>query len=93
MESQDIKIIDSSFHIHKRNLPHWQIGGRAYFVTFRSAVGSLPEGALEIVKHHILFDHNRRYELLFGVIMPDHVHLLFRPLEKEKMYGTIFPRF
>jgi REP element-mobilizing transposase RayT len=76
-------IINSEFHIHKRNLPHWQVGGRSYFVTFRSAIGSLSTEAIKIVKYHILFDHARRYDLLFGVVMPDHVHLLFRPLSKE----------
>ena len=76
--------VTSEFQIHRRRLPHWQIGGSTYFVTFRSAIGILPEKALKIVKHHVLFDHTRRYELLFGVIMPDHIHLLIRPLEKEK---------
>jgi putative transposase len=75
--------ITSEFHQHRRNLPHWQAGGYSYFVTFRSAIGVLPDEALKIVKHHILFDHRRRYDLIFGVIMPDHVHVLFRPREKE----------
>jgi len=77
------KITASDFHLHKRHLPHWQIGGRAYFVTFRSAIGELPTKALEIAKYHVLFDHARRYELLFGVVMTDHIHILFRPLQKE----------
>ena len=82
-EEPENKITTSNFHLHKRHLPHWQVGGRSYFVTFRSVIGVLPSGALEIVKYHILFDHARRYDLLFGVVMPDHVHLLFRPLVKE----------
>ncbi len=77
-------VTTSEFHIHKRSLPHWQIGGRTYFITFRTAIGVLPNEALEIVKYHILFDHARRYELLFGVVMPDHVHLLFCPLKKDE---------
>jgi REP element-mobilizing transposase RayT len=83
MDNQLKPIITSEFHIHKRSLPHWQVGGRTYFVTFKSAIGELPSEALDIIKYHILFDHSRRYDLLFGVIMPDHVHLLFRPLQKE----------
>lgn len=78
------KRITSQFNLHKRRLPHWQIGGSTYFVTFRSAIGVLPAEALEIVKHHVLFDHRRRYDLLFGIIMPDHVHLFLRPLGKDK---------
>ncbi len=75
--------ISSELHRHHRRLPHWQSGGSSYFVTFRSAIGELPSEALEIVKHHILFDHKRKYELIFGVVMPDHVHILFRPICKD----------
>jgi len=75
--------VTSEFHFHKGRLPHWQIGGSVYFITFRSAIGILGSEALKIVKHHILFDHRRRYDLLFAVIMPDHVHLLIRPLQKK----------
>ena len=67
--------------IAKRNLPHWQIGGSVYFITFRSARGILPTIALNEVKKHILFDHNKRYRLYFAVIMPDHVHILLQPLK------------
>ena len=65
-------------------MPHWQIGGSLYFITFRSKLGVLSEEALALVKHHILFDHRRKYELFFGVVMPDHVHVMLSPLEKEK---------
>jgi putative transposase len=75
--------IISEFSYHKRHLPHWQQGGYTYFITFRSIRGILPKDALEKVKEHILFGHSKQYELLFGVIMPDHVHLLLRPIEKD----------
>ena len=32
---------------------------------------------------HIEFDHAKKYELFFSVVMPDHVHLLLKPLEKS----------
>ena|SRR5947209_2419597 len=75
--------ITSEFHIHKRHLPHWQIGGHTYFITFRSSIGDLPEKALTEVQQTILHGHGERYDLLFGVAMPDHIHLLLRPREKE----------
>jgi putative transposase len=78
-----IKEITSEFHIHKRTLPHWQLGGRTYFITFRSAIGSLTNEALIEIKNIILDGHSKKYEVLFGVVMLDHVHLLLRPLEKE----------
>src|SRR6184192_3048534 len=30
-----------------------------------------------------LYDHGRRYDLHFGVVMPDHTHLLLQPLLKS----------
>jgi len=64
-------------------LPHWQLGGSVYFITFRSKRGDLPDHALDQVREHILYDHGRRYDLVFGVLMPDHVHLVIRPREKS----------
>jgi REP element-mobilizing transposase RayT len=65
------------------HLPHWQLGGSVYFVTFRSGRGSLPHKALHQLRENILFDHGRRYTLIFAVLMPDHVHLLIRPNEQS----------
>jgi putative transposase len=64
--------------IRRGQLPHWQAGGSTYFVTFRSLTNLAPE-VRKIVVEHIRFDHGRRYELTLGVVMPDHVHLLFMP--------------
>ena len=30
---------------------------------------------------NVLYDHDRRYDLDFGVVMPDHGHLLLQPLQ------------
>ena len=35
------------------------------------------------VKNSVLDGNCKKYELIFGVVMPDHIHLLLRPLEKE----------
>jgi REP element-mobilizing transposase RayT len=67
----------------KRTLPHWQLGGCTYFLTFRSARGVLPLKALVITREKILEDRGTRYDMAFGVMMPDHVHLLMRPRERE----------
>jgi len=64
-----------------RHLPHWQLGGSIYFLTFRSARGILPDPALRQLTTHILHDHTRRYLLHFAVLMPDHAHLLLEPLQ------------
>jgi putative transposase len=75
--------------IHRRRLPHWQIGGLTYFVTFHlraaeARVGaprplSAPERA--IVRDSLLFWHRSRWTLHALTVMPDHVHLLATPLQ------------
>jgi REP element-mobilizing transposase RayT len=83
--NQGIEDITSEFHFHRRDLPHWQVGGSSYFVTFRSAIGVLSDAALEVIKRQVQESAIKYFELHFvGVIMPDHVHLLFRPREKEQ---------
>lgn len=66
-----------------RKLPHWQAGGCWYFITFRSRVAPLPEDARDTIKQIVVLDHGVKYILSAAVIMPDHVHLLIMPLEKE----------
>jgi REP element-mobilizing transposase RayT len=75
---------------YRRNLPHIQKFNAAYFVTYRT-VGDLflPARARTIALKHCLFDNGKRIELFAAVIMPNHVHLLFSPLEND--YGEPFP--
>ncbi len=67
----------------RRRLPHVQIGGSWYFITFNSKRGPLAEAARRIVMDTIAYDRGKRYELFMAVVMPDHVHMLIRPREKE----------
>ncbi len=77
----------------RRNLPHWELGGSAYFVTFRSARGTLPPAALEMIERRIYFGHNKFFRLFLGVIMPDHVHLLIQPLPTGELDTLLdYPR-
>jgi putative transposase len=77
------RAIDQNLSIRRRHLPHWQLGGSVYFITFRSARGSLPDVALRQVMANIRYDHGRKYDLHLAVVMPDHAHLLLQPREKE----------
>jgi REP element-mobilizing transposase RayT len=62
-------------------LPHWQLPGSVYFVTFRLRNGELTEDERSVVLDHIK-DGRRQYYCLFSaVVMPDHVHLLLKPNE------------
>ncbi len=76
--------------VTRRNLPHWQIGGAWYFITFRTRGIALTPAARDAVADAILFNHNQKYALAAAVIMPDHVHRLLMPLGRnEKEYYSL----
>lgn len=73
----------SSFY--RRNLPHIEKDGSSYFVTFSTHKEfGLSEDARTLVFDHCLFENNRKIHLHAFVVMPDHVHMLFTPLENDK---------
>src|SRR5436190_14057676 len=73
MEEPELKV-------RHRNLPHWRLDGSTYFVTFRVLAGELNPEERELVFRHILSGDGKFYELLAVVVIPDHVHVVLRPL-------------
>jgi REP element-mobilizing transposase RayT len=69
-------------HKNRRHLPHWQLPGSTYFVTFRLKRGELTPEERRLVFDHIRHGDPRFYRLLALVVMPDHVHLVARPNEE-----------
>lgn len=68
----------------KRNLPHWQLGGSTYFLTFRlhsSVSPHLNMGERAGVKHAILHWHHKKWRVHVLTVMPDHAHVLASPLQ------------
>jgi REP element-mobilizing transposase RayT len=63
-------------------LPHWEVGGSTYFLTFRLLEGELSPEERTIVLDACRFWDMNRLELHAAVVMPDHLHLLCTPLEK-----------
>ena len=63
----------------RRSLPHWPIGGRTYFVTFRTWSGVLNDAERQIVLQACLHWHGDRMQVHLVTVMPDHVHLLITP--------------
>jgi len=63
----------------RRKLPHWQVPGAAYFVTFRLSAGVLAEPERDIVFDAVRFWDKKKIDLFAAVVMPDHVHMLFEP--------------
>lgn len=84
-------------HQYQRRLPHWELPGSSYFITFRTHknVGQpfqaantantfQPASQLNmpnLLEEALWFFHQERYLLDAYVIMPDHVHLLIRPTQ------------
>ncbi len=66
--------------ITRRNLPHWQFPGSTYFVTFSLKSGILSEGERKIVLDAIKHFHTIRYWITCAVVMPNHVHILLKPV-------------
>ncbi len=75
--------VQHNLAITQRNLPHWQLGGATYFVTFRTAGLELNAKARQIVLNACLYFDSDRYTLWTAVIMLDHAHLLLQPAEIE----------
>ena len=69
--------------ITRRHLPHWQIAGATYFLTWRCASGvTLTESERDVVLAAIRHWDATRWDVFAAVVMPDHVHALARPLPK-----------
>ncbi len=61
-----------------------EIPGAKYFITFNTWERlELTPPARKIVLDSCLFFHQKRYQVYSVVIMPDHVHLLIKPLPKN----------
>ncbi len=73
----------STLTTKKRNLPHWQLGGSTYFLTFRLHSGVRPSlgiGERAVVKRAILHWHREKWRVNVLTVMPDHAHVLASPL-------------
>ncbi len=81
------------FRKHRRHLPHWQAPGAVHFLTFslaRPARCDLTDPRVApIIVEALQHWHEDRYVLHDFVVMPDHVHVLLEPLEREAGYVSL----
>jgi len=72
---------------YRRQLPHLQVDDRQHFVTFcTDHRWILPEHVRSIVLDCCLHDNGEKFDLRVALVMPDHVHMIFRPLvDREAM--------
>lgn len=73
----------------RRNLPHIQVPGSTYYITFRLAGGTLNETERDIVLDACQFWHGKKATVHVASVMPDHVHLLMTPHERSP--GAFYP--
>ena len=77
------------FRVYKINLPHIELAGSIYFITFRTAQEfALFDAAKEIAFTSIKFHANKKYRLYACVVMETHVHSILQPLEESG--GTFY---
>lgn len=87
--SENLPISHPKLKVTKRKLPHWQLDGSVYHVTFATKERlELSEPARQVVLDACLFFHLKRYEIFVMVIMPDHAHLLIQPWQKSGNNGN-----
>jgi putative transposase len=79
------------FKATRRDLPHWDLEGATYFITFSTwQKQELSQEARKIALNSCLFFNNKRYEIFVLVVMADHVHMLIQPWQKvENEYWSI----
>jgi len=70
--------------VRRRNLPHWEIDGSTYFITFRTRDLELTPEIRRLVLEACRHFEGVRYRLWSAVVMPDHVHLLLTPRRDKK---------
>ncbi len=71
----------ADLRIKRRHLPHWELRGSTYFITFRVMAGSLSREEVRLVLDHIKSADGRFYTLVAATVLPDHTHLLLEPAE------------
>jgi REP element-mobilizing transposase RayT len=74
----------SEFSVYRRNLPHYELPGSVYFITFRTAKGfRLSDQARDITLESVRFHAGKKYELYACVVMDTHAHTILQPIETQ----------
>ena len=69
----------SDLKISNRHLPHWELAGSYYYITFRTRRGALSDKEQGLLKGLIIAGHKKYYQLVACIVMPDHVHMVLCP--------------
>jgi REP element-mobilizing transposase RayT len=71
--------------MRRRDLPHWEMGGATYSLTFRlhgspENLSPLTTDERQIVKKAILALHSQMWHVHLLTIMPNHLHIIATPM-------------
>ena len=66
-------------HKYQHRLPHWELKGAYYFITFTISDDALTSAEIRLVRDQIIQGHGKWNVLVAVQVMPDHVHLIIRP--------------
>lgn len=82
--SLPLKLREAQLKVTYRNLPHWELEGAVYFITFNTWEKlELTPAARQVVLNACKFFDRQRYQIFCLVVMPEHVHMLMQPLAKS----------
>lgn len=86
-----MKDLENGLRVSRRNLPHWELNGATYFVTFNTWKKlELSFQARQIALDACLFFNCKRCRVFIVVVMPDHVHLIVQPqLKTESTFWSL----
>ncbi len=73
--------MNDQIKITRRHLPHWELKGATYFITFRTSRTLLSLNEIEYVLNHVKIGNGKFYTLIAAVVLEDHVHLVIKPME------------
>jgi len=69
----------------KGGIPQWELPNACYHVRFSVRRGyDLTPDERKIVLDECVYWHNKRYQLFAVAVMPDHVHIVIRPIQDDK---------
>jgi REP element-mobilizing transposase RayT len=81
MEFKDRLKPVSQFKASRRNLPHFEIPGSFYFITFSTADRFiLSDSAKDVVLSSFHFHNGKKYILHGCIVMDDHTHCILQPM-------------
>ena len=67
-------------YLHR--LPHWEMESAYYFITFHALHKRFSDEEIKLIRDQIISGHNNYYDLIAVQVMPDHVHLILKLIDK-----------